>query len=135
MFTDHASSGQPTEQRAAGKATGERRAEIAAFYVRESGHLLRLVRRDLRVDSHLAEDACQTAWVALLRREDVPLDARGLAWMRIVARTTGYRTARGREIPAGSFQATAGHSETEELPEPTGEGTGPLERAIERERF
>jgi hypothetical protein len=44
MFTDHASSGQPTEQRAAGKATGERRAEIAAFYVRESGHLLRLVR-------------------------------------------------------------------------------------------
>ena len=135
MFTDHASSGQPTEQRAAGKATGERRAEIAAFYVRESGRLLRLVRRDLRVDSHVAEDACQTAWVALLRREDVPLDARGLAWMRIVARTAGYRTARGREIPAGSFQATAGHSETEELPEPAGEGTGPLERAIERERY
>ena len=83
----------------------------------------------------MAEDACQTAWVALLRREDVPLDARGLAWMRIVARTTGYRTARGRDTPAGSFQATAGHTETGELPEPAGEGTGPLERTIERERY
>ena len=69
----------------------------------------------------MAEDACQTAWVALLRREDVPLDARGLAWMRIVARTAGYRAARGRDTPAGSFQATAGHTETGELPEPAGE--------------
>ena len=122
MFTDHASSGQPTEQRAAGKATRERRAQIEAFYMRESGDLLRLVRRDLRTDSHVAEDACQTAWMALLRREDVPLDARGLAWMRIVARTSG-------------FQATAGHTETGELPEPAAEGTGPLERALERERY
>src|SRR5512143_2779007 len=108
MFTDHASSGQPSERRAAGKATGERRAEIAAFYARQSGRLLRLVRRDLRVDFDAAEDACQTAWVALLRRGDVPLDARGVAWMRLVARTAGYRAARGRETPVGSLQPTAG---------------------------
>jgi RNA polymerase sigma factor (sigma-70 family) len=135
MFTDHASSGQPTEQRAAGKATRERRAQIEAFYIRESSQLLRLVRRDLRTDFHVAEDACQTAWVALLRREDVPLDAGGLAWMRMVARTTGYRAARGRETSAGSFQSSAGHSETGELPEPAGERGGPLERTLERERY
>ena len=135
MFTDHASSGQPTEQRAAGKAIRERRAQIAAFYARQSGRLLQLVRRDLRVDSDVAEDACQTAWVALLRRDDVPLDARGLAWMRIVARTAGYRAARGRETPAGSLQVSAGDTETGELPEPAGERRGPLERAIERERY
>ena len=135
MFTDHASSGQPSERRAAGKATGERRAQIAAFYARQSGRLLQLVRRDLRVDCDVAEDACQTAWVALLRRDEVPLDARGLAWMRIVARTAGYRAARGRETPAGSFQATAGDTETGELPEPAGERRGPLEQVIERERY
>src|SRR5689334_16125344 len=117
MFTDHASSGQPTEHRAAGKATGERRAEIAAFYARNSGWLLQLVRGDLRVGWQVAEDACQTAWVALLRRGDVPLDARGIAWMRAVARTAGYRAARGRETPVGSLQATAGETETGELPE------------------
>ncbi|MGZ4246590.1 MAG: hypothetical protein ACXVSE_20080 [Solirubrobacteraceae bacterium] len=64
------------------------------------------------MDSNVAEDACQTAWVALLRRDDVPLDARGLAWMRIVARTAGYRAARGREAPAGSLQVRAGDTET-----------------------
>jgi RNA polymerase sigma factor (sigma-70 family) len=135
MFTDHASSGQPAEQRAAGKATRERRAEIAAFYSRESGRLLRLVRRDLRVDSHTAEDACQTAWVALLRRDDIPLDSRGLAWMRLVARTAGYRAARGRETPAGSFQVPAGQTEAGELPEPAAADSGLLERALERERY
>jgi RNA polymerase sigma factor (sigma-70 family) len=135
MFTDHASSGQPTEQRAAGKATRERRAEIAAFYSRQSGWLLQLVRSDLRVGRQAAEDACQTAWVALLRRDDVPLDARGIAWMRAVARTTGYRATRGRETPVGSLQATARHTETGEFPEPASEGGDPLERAIERERY
>ena len=48
---------------------------------------------------------------------------------------SGYRAARGRDTPAGSFQATAGHTETGELPEPAGERTGPLEQTIERERY
>src|SRR5512143_2693816 len=128
MFTDHASSGQPSERRAAGKATGERRAEIAAFYARQSGRLLRLVRRDLRVDFDAAEDACQTAWVALLRRGDVPLDARG-GGLDAPRCADGWLPGRaGRETPAGSLQAPAGHTETRELPEPAGEGSGPLER-------
>jgi hypothetical protein len=61
MFTDHASSGQPTEQRAAGKAIRERRAQIAGFYAGQSGRLLRLVRRDLGVGSDVAEDALPSA--------------------------------------------------------------------------
>ena len=55
--------------------------------------------------------------------------------MRIVARTAGYRAARGRETPAGSLQVPAGDTETGELPEPAGERRGPLEQAIERERY
>ena len=48
----------------------------------------------------LAEDACQTAWLALLGREDVALDARGGAWLRAVALTAGARAARGRDVAA-----------------------------------
>jgi RNA polymerase sigma factor (sigma-70 family) len=98
--------------------------QLAAFYTQHVAALQRAVARQLRVPAHVVEDACQTAWTILLRRPDVPdvpLDRQGLAWLRKVALTTGYRTARQCEQPAGAF-----------LPEhETGELTEPAARAME----
>ena len=94
MFTDHASSGQPTEQRAAGKATRERRAQIAAFYAHQSGRLLQLVRRDLRVDSHAAEDIkIDTPHL------DVRYQAKDFSALREMGATWKLITRRARRCP------------------------------------
>ena len=77
----------------------------------------------------MVEDACQTAWTILLRRLDIPLDRQGLAWLRKVALTTGYRTARQREQPSGAFLPDP---ETGELPEPAARATQLDERVAER---
>ena len=91
----------PTPPAARRQAAGEavaRREAVAAFYARESGRLRVRVAEDLPGGRALAEDACQTAWLALLWRDDVGLDARGLAWLRAVAVTAGARLARGRDL-------------------------------------
>jgi len=85
------------QRQAAGEAVARREA-VAAFYARESGRLRARVAEDLAGGWALAEDACQTAWLALLGRDDVALDARGLAWVRTVAVTAGARLARGRDL-------------------------------------
>ena len=87
------------QRQAAGEAVARREA-VAAFYARESGRLLARVTDELASGRAVAEDACQTAWLALLGREDVALDASGGAWLRAVALTAGARVARGRDIPA-----------------------------------
>ena len=98
MFTGPTPSAAPP-RRAAGEGAGRREA-IAALYACESGRLLARVAEELAGGRALAEDACQTAWLALLAREDVALDARGVAWLHAVALTAGARAARGRDVAA-----------------------------------
>lgn len=98
MFTDPTRSAA-VPRRAAGEGAGRREA-ISALYARESGRLLARVADELGGDGAVAEDACQTAWLALLARDDVALDARGVAWLRAVALTAGARAARGRDVAA-----------------------------------
>ena len=84
----------------------------------------------------MVQDACQTAWTALLRREDVPLDNDGFSWLCKVARTTGRRTAISREIPAGGFLPSSNdRDQPVELPEPPGHAPDPADRVVERERY
>lgn len=100
---------------------------MAAFYARESGRLLSRVAKDLGEDRTRAEDACQTAWLALLGRQDVALDAHGVAWLRSVALTAGVRAARGRDLAAQPIV-------DREAERAAGEGD-PLQRAIELEEL
>lgn len=99
MFTGPTRSAKAAPQRAVGGQAGRRNA-IAALYSRESGRLLAGVAAELAAGRGLAEDACQTAWLALLVRDDVAVDARGVAWLRAVALTAGARAARGRDLAA-----------------------------------
>ncbi len=86
--------------------------------------------------AELVEDACQRAWVVLLRRAEVPLDGLGFSWLCKVARTTGRRTAVSREIPGGGFLPAGDDRERPgEIPEPPGHASDPLERVLERERY
>jgi RNA polymerase sigma factor (sigma-70 family) len=106
-----------------------RREQLARFYLAEHARLQRIVARE--VPAHAVEDACHTAWTVLLRRPDIPLDGRGVAWLRKVALTTGRRTAiRPREQPAGGFLPDPEHPG--ELPEPPAPGGELADRAIER---
>jgi len=98
MFTGPTRSAEAARQ-AAGEAAARREA-IGALYTRESGRLRARVAEDLAGGRALAEDACQTAWLALLGRDDVALDVHGLAWLRMVAVTAGARLARGRDVAA-----------------------------------
>lgn len=70
--------------------------------------------------------------MALLSDERIPLDHRGLAWLRKVARTAGRRAARERECPAGSLSHGGGEGDWE-LEEPSGALRGPLGRVLDRE--
>ena len=103
--------------------------QLAAFYAQHAARLQRAVSRDLRVPAQVIEDACQTAWTILLRRPDVPLDRQGLAWLRKVALTSGYRAARQREQPVGGFLA---EPQPGELPEPAAPAGELGERIAER---
>ena len=125
MFTGPTPSAAPP-RRAAGEGAGRREA-IAALYARESGRLLARVAEALAGGRALAEDACQTAWLALLAREDVALDARGVAWLRAVALTTGARAARGRDVAAQPIVDR--HAERA-----AGEGE-PVDRVVELEQL
>jgi RNA polymerase sigma factor (sigma-70 family) len=113
--------------------TADRLAHIAAFYAANERRLRRVVQHDTHASSDVAQDACQTAWTILLRREDIPLDRQGFAWLCKVARTTGLRNATGRETPAGAFLAEAEHPA--ELPEPPAEHSDPLELALAHEQL
>ena len=126
MFNDRSSVSMRETARG---ADGERSSQLAVFYAEHAPRLQRAVARELRVPAQVIEDACQTAWTILLRRPDVPLDRQGLAWLRKVALTTGYRQARQREQPAGGF---LGERQPGELPEPATPGAELGERIADR---
>jgi hypothetical protein len=97
--------------------TPERREQIGAFFAAHATRLHSTVRAAARAPESVIEDACQAAWTILLRRPDVTLDARGLAWLATVAIREAWRQAStAGETPAGGFQGgTTGHAD--ELPE------------------
>jgi DNA-directed RNA polymerase specialized sigma24 family protein len=125
MFTGPTRSA--TAPRSAAGEAAARREAIAALYAREGGRLRARVAEDLTGGRALAEDACQTAWLALLGRDDVALDAHGLAWLRTVAVTAGARLARGRDVAAQPIVDR--HAE-----QAAGEGE-PDQRAVELEEL
>src|SRR3954463_6596579 len=95
-----------TQEGQAMTATSQRRDEqIAAFYRDHAERLERAVRRRVhRVGDEVIEDACQVAWVTLLRRPDIPLDAHGLSWLSTVAVHEAWRLGSiMREQPAGTL--------------------------------
>jgi DNA-directed RNA polymerase specialized sigma24 family protein len=59
------------------------------LYHRYRGELERAVARVVHAPRELIEDACQTAWAILLRRQ--PERDRILAWLRVVAIHEAYR--------------------------------------------
>jgi RNA polymerase sigma factor (sigma-70 family) len=96
--------------------------ELAEFFSAHARRLHRAVTRHARGICHATiEDACQTAWTRLVRRDDISLDERGLSWLITVAiheaHELGWRER--TEAPAGTFLPSA--SDTE-LPEPIADG-------------
>ena len=107
--------------------------QIAAFYAQHAAALQRAVARRAHAPEQTIEDACQIAWAALLRRPDVTLDQRGLAWLATVAAREAWRLAsRAREIPAGAYLPD--DPEPGILPEPPADTTDPADQAAAREQ-
>lgn len=91
--------------------------ELATFYEREAARLHAIVAsRTHAPTEEVIEDACQYAWLALTRREDVTLDARGASWLITVATHEAWRLARPRDVPVGAFRSQ--DVDAGELPEP-----------------
>jgi DNA-directed RNA polymerase specialized sigma24 family protein len=110
-----------------------RTAAIEVFYRDHRATLEKKVANRVSGASRaLIEDACQSAWMALLRRLDIDLDQRGLAWLAIVATREAWRATSATEIPTGAY-ALAGDRGF--IAEP-GAHPGPTldERAADRER-
>jgi DNA-directed RNA polymerase specialized sigma24 family protein len=99
-------------------ATSDRAEQLAAFYARHAERLQRTVRAKVRsACAQTIEDACQTAWATLVRRDDITLDERGARWLATVAIHEGWRLTTGSgAVPMGAMRA--GAAEEGELPEP-----------------
>jgi RNA polymerase sigma factor (sigma-70 family) len=114
-------------------STLERRDAIEAFFTAHHARLHALVRHCANAPEAAIEDACQTAWTILLRRPDVTLDERGLAWLTTVATREAWRLASTtREIPVGSYhgEGTGHQQEPGESPHP--DERSAEQRALER---
>jgi len=110
----------------------QRDAQIALFYAEHAPGLERAVARRVHAPHATIEDACQAAWMILLRRPDVTLDQRGLAWLATVASREGWRSMSDHhEVPAGAFRP--GDPEPGVWPEPFSDASDPADRVIARE--
>jgi DNA-directed RNA polymerase specialized sigma24 family protein len=107
---------------------------LAAFYTRHRADLEQgVAARARNVPEATIEDACAFAWLALVRREDVTLDTRGVGWLATVATHEAWRlAATDREIPAGAFLSDP--DEPGELREPAGPTEDPLEHTLARDQ-
>jgi RNA polymerase sigma factor (sigma-70 family) len=108
-----------------------RRRELAAFYTAHHDRLRHAVaRRAHGLDDATIDDACHAAWLLLLRRPDITLNARGLGWLQTVAAREAWALgARNRrETPAGPFRTPLGDADLAELPEPASR-----ERSVEEQ--
>lgn len=80
-----------------------RMAAVEAFYRAERATLEKNVaKRVSGANRPLIEDACQFAWTVLLRRRDVSLDRRGLAWLAVVAIREARRMSQTVDVPTGA---------------------------------
>jgi RNA polymerase sigma factor (sigma-70 family) len=70
-------------------APAARRGDEAELYQRHHRALVRSVGRSVNASRELIEDACQTAWLILLRRQ--PDRDRVFGWLRTVAIHEAYR--------------------------------------------
>lgn len=109
--------------------TTARGEQIAAFYVRHVDRLQRIVRAKVHGPEQTIEDACQNAWTILLRRDDMPLDDSGVAWLSTVAIREGWRLTRTNELPVGAMRPA---SDEGEMPEPAALAPGSDEQALAR---
>jgi RNA polymerase sigma factor (sigma-70 family) len=79
--------------------------QVAAFYESHAERLRHIVGAKARAPEHVLEDAAQTAWVALVRREDISLDDHGMSWLSKVAIHEGWRLAStARELPISGVE-------------------------------
>jgi DNA-directed RNA polymerase specialized sigma24 family protein len=83
----------------------DRREEIGAFFAAHANRVHARVARRARATHDVVDDACAIAWTKLLRRPDVALNARGLAWLVTVAVHEAWRLQERRvqETPVGPF--------------------------------
>jgi RNA polymerase sigma factor (sigma-70 family) len=79
-------------------AAARPRGDEAELYRRHQDDLLRAVSRVVNAPLELVEDACQTAWTILLRRQ--PDRVSILAWLRVVAVHEAYRLCRAQQRDA-----------------------------------
>jgi DNA-directed RNA polymerase specialized sigma24 family protein len=94
------------------------RGDEADLYLRHHRALVRSVGCAVSAPRALIEDACQTAWLILLRRQ--PARERVFAWLRTVAIHEAYRLSRVErrearlDAPISSDGALLGHERVED---------------------
>ena len=114
------------------KSTSARAEQIAAFYACHADRLQRIVRVKVHAPAATVEDACQNAWAILVRRDDIPLDERGVSWLATVAIREGWRLQSStRDVPMGAIRS--GVFVEGELGELETAEPGPAERALARD--
>ena len=106
---------------------GDRTQQISDFYAAHAHRLRAFVGRKTGAPTEAVADACQNAWTILLRRPDISLDARGLAWLSVVAVHEVHHQWRDRahNLPMGAL--SLGTGDPGELSEPVATGDGGVE--------
>jgi hypothetical protein len=84
------------EAQAVTNTTRERRDRVGAFFAAHADRLQRAVCPTARAPEQTIEDACQAAWIILLRHPEITLDSRGFSWLRTVATYEAWRLASNR---------------------------------------
>lgn len=107
--------------------------QITRFYADRTRALRAAVAANVHTTDYVViDDACQDAWLTLLRRADIDLDDRGASWLTTVAIREAWRFARApRQVPVGTFRGA--DCEAGELPEPLAADGDPLTLAIASE--
>ncbi len=72
----------------------DQRARVADLYPRLAAQLRRIVATNLRAPDWLYEEACQTAWEALLRHSDQVRQGSELSWLSTPATRSALRALR-----------------------------------------
>jgi DNA-directed RNA polymerase specialized sigma24 family protein len=113
---------------------GHRYREVEAFYRAHHTRLEQKVAKRVSGPGRaVIEDACQFAWTVLLRRPDINLDSRGLAWMTLIAAREAWRaTAATAEPPVGRYAFSGARDVLSEHGGPPGPTLE--DRIIDRER-
>src|SRR4051812_17732690 len=114
-------------RRAPDSSAADRTRQISDFYAAHAHRLLALVGSKTGAPPEAVADACQSAWVTLLRRPDINLDARGLGWLTVVAVHEVHHQWRDRahNLPMGALSLGTGGPG--ELPEPAANGNEGVE--------